>query len=214
MVTDARQGRSPVRFLLAITFCLVLAQCAGDEDARVQTGQSRSAVAIIGVAESSDERDPSFSLLWRKLDEQGRFTEYDDGRVVDARTNSGNSIRIDGIPGEFVVVEIEPGVYALDSTFAILREDRINYFAQGVVTGPERPAFEVGPGEAVYLGIWELNLDALQRAQARLWRLDQADMRAVEAAAARSQLRLRETHARAVACTPHRLGNNSQRQVC
>lgn len=203
-----------MRLVLAITLCLVLAQCAGDEEARFQPGQSPTALAIIGVAESSDERGPSFSLLWRKLDEQGRFTEYGDGRIVDARTNSGSSIRIDGIPGEFVAVEIEPGIYGLDSTFAILREDRINYFAQGVVLGPERPAFEVGPGEAVYLGIWELNLDALMRAQARLWRLDQADMRAVEAAAAYGQLRLRETHTRAAPCTPHRLSNNSQRQVC
>lgn len=203
-----------MRFLLAIGFCFVLAQCAGDKETRFQPGVSPTALAIIGVAESSDEREPSFSLLWRKLDEQGRFAAYGGGRVIDARTNSGGSIRIDGIPGEFVAIELEPGIYGLDSTFAILREDRINYFAQGVVAGPERPAFEVRPGEAVYLGIWELNLDALQRAQARLWRLDQADMRAVEAAAGYGPLRLRETHVRSVECAPHRLGNMSQRQVC
>lgn len=214
MLRGLRQGWFLMRLLLAISFCFILAQCAGDEEARFQPGVSPTAVAIIGVAESSDEREPSFSLLWRKLDEQGRFTEYGERRIVDARTNSGSSIRIDGIPGEFVAVEIEPGIYGLDSAFAILREDRINYFAQGVVTGPERPAFEVGPGEAVYLGIWELNLDTLQRAQARLWRLDQADLRAVEAVAGYGPLRLRETHVRSVACAPHRLGNRSQRQVC
>ena len=26
----------------------------------------------------------------------------------------------------------------------------------GVIAGPERPAFEVRPGEAVYLGIWQV----------------------------------------------------------
>lgn len=201
-----------MRSLLAIFFCLVLAQCASDDE--VRTPSAPTALVVIGVAESADEREPSFSMLWRKLDEQGRFSEYGSPRIAEARTNSGDSVRIDGIPGEFAFIEVEPGAYALDSIFAVLRDERINYFAQGVVTGPERPAFEAEAGEAIYLGIWELNLSQLQQAQGRLWRLDQADMRAVEAAAGRGPLQMRATHTRSPPCSPHRLNNNSQRQVC
>ena len=117
--------------------------------------------------------------------------------------------------GEFAVAEVEPGTYALDSVFAVLRENGLIYYAQGVVTGPSRPSFEVRAGEAVYLGIWETRLSQ-GAAETRLWRLSEDDMDAVvrAARATSGEVRLRDTNPREVPCQPRQLNNMSQRQVC
>jgi hypothetical protein len=205
-----------VRIILVFLAAMSLAQCAsrGGEDA-FRAGQSDRAYVIIGVAEAADMRDPVFAMLWRRLDDEGRFTEYDDSRAIEARTNSGQSVRVRGIPGEFAMGEVRPGIYALDSVFAALREQSVSYFAQGVVIGPERPAFEVRAGEAIYLGIWQLSIDGAS-AKTQLWRLDEADMRAVleQSDAAVGDVQLRATALRAVPCTPRQLNNMSQRQIC
>lgn len=199
-----------VRALIAILLSLLVAQCATRQER-----PSESAVVILGVAETSTNRDPAYSMLWRLLDAGGRFTDYDDTRALDARTNARGTIRVRGIPGEFAIVELTPGVYALDGVFAALRENGLSYFAQGVIEGPDRPAFEVRRGEAVYLGIWELDVDGAE-AKARLWRLDAADLSAVVRATRRDlgEVRLRETQTRAVACRPHRINEMTQRRIC
>ncbi len=205
-----------MRFVFVILATLLVAQCASKpEDGRFRVGESARGYVILGVAESADEREPAYAMLWRLLDPAGHFTPYDDARAVEARTNSNDTLRLDGIPGEFAMGEVQPGVYALDSVFAVLREERLAYYAQGVVTGPERPTFEVRPGEAVYLGIWEMRVEGAN-AGARLWRLSEADLGRVTQAARTTigAVRLRETQTRAVPCAPHRLNNMSQRQVC
>lgn len=203
-----------MRLIWALIGCLVLAQCASREDNRFQVGASPRAFVIIGAAESAANMSPRYSMLWRRLDAQGAFMPIDDNTSIEARTSAGGA-RVAGIPGEFVMAEVEPGVYALDGVFALIPDRNVNYVAQGVVTSPERPVFEVRPGEAVYLGIWEMNLQE-DRAVTRLWRLEQAD---VDAAIAEvnpivGQVRAEQTQLRAVACTPHRFSNTSTRQIC
>ena len=138
-------------------------------------------------------------------------------RIFAGGRQTGDSGRADGrgVPGEFEHFPLEPGGYALDSVFALLHAQRVNYFAQGVVTGPERPSFEVQAGDSLYLGIWELNLDEAA-ATARLWRLEADDARALINASngPHTALTLRQTETISVPCTPHRIGDISQRQVC
>lgn len=205
-----------VRFIFVIVAALMVAQCASEpEDSRFHVGASPRGYVIIGAAESADEREPAYAMLWRRLDGSGHFTEYSDARAIEARTNANNTLRIDGIPGEFAMGEVEPGVYALDSVFAVLNEERVAYYAQGVVTGPERPSFEVRPGEAVYLGIWEMRVEGAY-ATTRLWRADAADLgRVIQAAQTTiGEVRLLAPETRSVPCAPHRLNNMSLRQVC
>ncbi len=204
-----------MRFLFLGFVALVLAQCASAEDRRFHVGVSNDAFVMIGVAETSNNRAPGYTMLWRRLDHAGAFMDYGGGRILEPRTNVRDSLRVRGIPGEFAMARIEPGIYALDSVFAVLRDGNLNYIAQGVIVGPDRPAFAVRPGEAVYLGIWELDVQGAD-AVSRLWRLDAGDLRAATRAARATvgSVELRETHTRAVACTPHRLGNMSQREVC
>lgn len=205
-----------MRLILVILSALIVAQCASPgEDGRFQVGQSARGFVIIGVAESADEREPAYTMLWRRLDEAGNFDQYGGARIFEARTNSDDTLRLDGIPGEFAMAEVEPGTYALDSVFAVLRESGLNYFAQGVIAGPSRPAFEVRAGEAVYVGIWEMRVESA-RATTRLWRLNETDRDAVVGAAGSmiGEVRLRETYDRDVPCQPRRLNNRSQRQVC
>jgi hypothetical protein len=204
-----------MRILLAMLAALTLTQCASSEDERFRVGASPRSFVIIGVAEAAANTQPYYVMLWRRLDQGGAFTEYEERNIFEPRTNARGSARVRGIPGEFIAAEIDPGVYALDSVFALLRDRRVNYVANGVVRGPERPAFEVRPGEAVYLGIWEMNLvDAAP--VTRLWRMDQADARAAQRAtrAVVGELRMRATHIRAAPCSPHQPSSLSQRQVC
>ena len=204
-----------MRLLFVFVSALLLAQCASSDDRRFRVGESAPAFVIIGVAETSDSRAPHYTMLWRRLDGDGAFTSYDDSRIIEPRTNSDSSIRVRGVPGEFLLREVQPGAYALDSVFAVLREGQLDYIAQGVLTGATRPAFEVRSGEAIYLGIWEMNLEGAE-AVGRLWRLDGGDLRAVVRASDEivGDVRLRETRARAVPCTPNRVSNMSQRLVC
>lgn len=204
-----------MRFLFVILSAFVLTECATGQDDRFRVGEAPGGLAIIGVAETADEREPAFTMLWRRLDDAGAFSAYSGRSIFEARTNSDDSVRVRAIPGEFAVAQLEPGVYALDSVFAVVRDGRLNYIAQGVIEGRQRPAFEVRAGEAIYLGIWELDLDGAN-AVGRPWRLDGADLRAVTRAAGATigEVRLRETYTRDVACQPHRLNNISQRQVC
>lgn len=204
-----------MRVLFALLLAVLAAHCASENKDAFYAGRSARALVIIGVAEASSDRDPAYSLLWRRLDADGAFTPYDDSRAIDARTNVGGSVRVRGIPGEFTIAEVEPGAYALDSVFAVLREDHLNYIAQGVIEGPERPSFEVAAGEAVYLGIWRMGIEGAN-AVAEPWRLEGPDLRAVLRAARRDvgDVAGRQTHMRAVACEPHRMSNLTQRQIC
>jgi hypothetical protein len=203
-----------VRLLLVILAAGFLAQCASGLDAREVDGDR--ALVIIGVAETADHRDPRYALLWRLVGEGARFTDYDDTRTFDAQTHSDDSVRVDGIPGEFEIFSVRPGIYALDGAFATLREQGVTYFAQGVIEHPQRPSFEARAGEAVYLGIWQLDIDGAN-AVTRVWRLDPADLEAARAAAPRripDQVALRETAPMAVACAPRRINQMTPRQIC
>jgi hypothetical protein len=207
-----------MRFVFAILAMFALATCASSgEDDRFRVGASDRAFVIIGVAEAAENTSATYDLLWRRLDPAGNFTpEIDGGRTAfQAETNERGTLRIRGIPGEFVMREIDPGVYALDSVFAVIADDRVNYIANGVITGPERPAFEVRAGEAVYLGIWQVNIEDVT-AVARPWRLSETDLRAVmdRRDEVVGEVRVRQTHTRAVPCQPQRLNSRSQRRVC
>ncbi|MBC7767784.1 MAG: hypothetical protein H7124_03275 [Phycisphaerales bacterium] len=204
-----------MRPIFAMLAMLVLAQCATPEDTRFRVGEAPRAFVVIGIAEAQSNTSPRYTMLWRRLDAQGRFTTFNDDTIFQPRTHMGNSVRVRGIPGEFAMAEVEPGVYALDSTFALIEDRRVNYSANGVIVGPERPSFEVRPGEAVYLGIWQLDLEAVT-AVARPWRLDQADAAAAmrDANAVVGSVTLRQVQTRAVPCTPRQLNPRSQRQIC
>jgi hypothetical protein len=213
MKRAARAGT--MRFLFAILTALALTSCASSDDDRFRVGSSPRSFVIIGVAEAAANTSASYDLLWRRLDAAGGFTPLDDDTAILAETNERGSMRIRGIPGEFTLREVEPGAYALDSVFGVLRDDRVNYIANGLITGPERPAFEVRPGEAVFLGIWQVDLED-NSAVTRQWRLSEADLRAVlsEQDNVLGDVRMRETVTRAVACAPRRMNNQTQRQVC
>lgn len=204
-----------MRLIFAMLSMLVLAQCATPgEERRFVVGAAEDAYVIIGIAKAPNIDTPRYDMLWRMLDARGVFADYDDERSLDVETNT-NSIRIPGIPGEFIAARIRPGVYALDGVYAIIRDQRVNYYADGLVIGPERPAFEARAGEAIYLGIWQVDLEDT-RAVTRPWRVDAADLRAVmeEIDDLDGDVRIRQTTTRAVPCTPQRLGNVSQRQIC
>jgi hypothetical protein len=204
-----------MRFLFAILALGVVACASSDEDNRFRVGSSPRSYVIIGVAESAANTSASYDLLWRRLDATGGFERLDDDTSFMAETNERGTIRIRGIPGEFTLREVEPGTYALDSVFGLIRADRVNYIADGLIRGPERPAFDVRPGEAVYLGIWQVDLEEVT-AVTRPWRLSDSDLRAVleEQDEVLGDVRMRETGTRAVACTPRRMNNQTQRQVC
>jgi hypothetical protein len=203
-----------MRFLILILGVLTLAQCATGDGGRFRVGRSDDAFVIIGVAEASESREARYTLLWRQV-EGDQFAELDGDLTFEAKTNQGDTIRVQGIPGEFSLLEVEPGEYALDSVFGLIHDERVNYSAEGVVVGPERPAFTVRAGEAIYLGIWQVDLD-YERSVTRPWRLEDSDLRAVlaETDEIRGQVRMRETVTRSVACTPHRLNPRTRRQVC
>lgn len=206
-----------MRQVMAVVAALALTQCAAPGGGRFEVGRSPRAYVVIGVAESARATEPAYTLLWRRFDPiASRFMPYDDSRSLAAHTNEGGAVRLRGIPGEFTMVEIEPGAYALDSAFAVVRDGPVTYFANGVVHGPRRPAFAVGAGEAIFLGVWRAELNDGD-ASASLWRLEEADMRAL-AAAARSRiegpLRLRETYDVDVPCAPSRINGMTQRQIC
>lgn len=201
-----------MRALVLLLALLVLPQCASGGDQAPQAPPTR---VIIGIAKNASNRGPVYELLWRRLDAQGHFTDYDDSRAFQVQTNAGNTVRVRGIPGEFAVLRVQPGVYALDSSFAQLREDNLNYFAQGVIQAPMRPTFEISEGETIYLGIWEVDIDGAN-AVTRLWRLSEDDARAVAHGSSRplGPIRVRETHPMAVTCRPHAINNLTQRQIC
>lgn len=204
-----------MRLMFILLSALVLSQCATGEDQRFHAGTSPDSLVIIGVAETESNRAPVYTMLWRRIDENDRFLELDGATSFEARTNAGGTIRIRGIPGEFAVLRVQPGVYALDGAFAQLREGGLMYFAQGVVEGPSRPTFVVGSGEAVYVGIWEMDIQGAN-AVTRMWRLDAADRDAVVrvARSVAGPVRMRETHLREVPCQPHAMNPMTQRQVC
>ena len=204
-----------MRVMFAILACLVVAQCASAEDKRFRVGETPTAYVIMGVAEASENTSPSYTVLWRRLDPEGAFMRYGARRIFEARSESGDGVQVPGIPGEFILSEIEPGTYALDSVFALVRDGRVNYSANGVIRGPDRPSFEVRPGEAVYLGVWEVDLVDFT-AVAHQWRAEQSDLDAVlrETDAVVGEVRIARVETRAVPCTPYRLTTISQRQVC
>ena len=204
-----------MRVMMAVLACLAAAQCASPEDKRFRVGEAPTAYVIMGVAEASENTSPSYTVLWRRLDANGAFTRYGPRRIFEARSESGDGVQVPGIPGEFILSEIEPGTYALDSVFALVRDGRVNYSANGVVQGPERPTFEVRPGEAVYLGIWEANLVEVV-AVAHEWRQEQSDLDAVlrQTDPVIGPVRMARFRTRAVQCAPYRLNTVSQRQVC
>lgn len=204
-----------MRLIFAILSALVLAQCA--TPARERTfvvGAAEDAYVIIGIAKAPNIDTPQYDMLWRLLDADGGFAEYDDARSLEVETNS-NSIRIGGIPGEFIRARLRPGTYALDGVYSIIRDARVNYYADGLVVGPERPAFTVQAGEAIYLGIWQVDLEDT-RAVTRPWRIDAGDLRAVmrEIDDLDGEVRIRQTVTRAAPCTPRRISTTSQRRIC
>lgn len=204
-----------MRVVMTIVACLLTAQCASPDDKRFQVGQAPTSYVIIGVAEAAENTSPSYTVLWRRLDADGRFMRYGARRIFEARSESGDGVQVPGIPGEFILSEVEPGTYALDSVFALVRDGRVNYSANGVIRGPERPTFEVRPGEAVYLGIWEANLED-SFATVRPWRAERSDLDAVIRAAdpVIGDVRVIDAPDRSVPCAPYRLNTVSQRQVC
>jgi len=203
-----------MRLLFVLLATLALAQCAHKDDDRFQVGGSPRALVIIGVAEAYNNTDADYALLWRRVGQDGRFEDIDGRTAIEAETNARGTVRVRGIPGEFKIAEVDPGVYALDSAFAVIHGN-VNYIANGVLAGPSRPSFEVRAGEAVYLGIWQMDLDEVT-AVARPWRLDPADAQAVMRAAnaVNGEMRVRETSVREVPCAPRRRNNVTQRQVC
>ena len=203
-----------MRVLFAILATFLLAQCASSEDERFRVGESPRALVVIGIAEAAGNTEADYSMLWRRIGPDGRFEGIDENNSIEANTNVGGTVRIRGIPGEFKIVEVDPGTYALDSVFAVIH-DRVNYIANGVVTGPERPGFEVRAGEAVYIGIWQLTMEETT-AVGRLWRLDENDLRAVlnQSHPTVGGVRVREVGTRLVQCAPHRRNAVSQRQAC
>jgi|GEM_PF-1475240 len=206
-----------MRTLGAIFGTLALAGCVTQQhDNRFQVGAAPDGLVMIGVADNAAHTQPEYFMLWRKVDAAtGAFAPLNGRTSFEAHTNDNNSVRLRGVPGEFESKQLEPGVYALDSIFAILHDQHVNYFAQGLVTGPERPSFQLSAGEAVYLGIWELTIKE-EYADGHLWRLDAADMNAAARAAnvTNGALTLRQTETRSVTCTPTRLSDLSERQVC
>jgi len=204
-----------MRFLVTTGAALLAAGCATNEDNRFQVGRSGDALVVIGVAEAFNQRDPAYSMLWRRVDAGGRFMEFDGPNAFEVVTNDDDTLRVSGLPGEFAFERVEPGVYALDSVFAVIRENQVNYVSNGVLAAPDRPSFSVAAGEAVYLGIWQMDLEGAD-AVARPWRLDPADLRAISRGSndVSGPIELRETETRAVACEPRRLNNRTQREIC
>lgn len=203
-----------MRLLFVVLAALTVAQCASSDDRRFRVGQSPHALVVIGVAEAANNTSPRYTMLWRRLDESGAFMRYDESTIIEPRTHMGGSVRIRGIPGEFVVAQVEPGVYALDSVFALIRDERVNYSATGVIAGPERASFEVRAGEAIYLGIWQVDLEDVT-AVTRPWRLERADAEAVmHEVNALGPVTLRRVRTIAVPCAPHQLNTRSQREIC
>lgn len=215
MLRPLLQAGRLMRLVFAMLACLALMQCAMPGGRRFHVGEDGDAFVIIGVAKSGANTSPSYRMLWRRLNEGGGFRTYGMGRFFEARTNTGDSVRVNGLPGEFVLAKIEPGTYALDSVYATIPEGRVVYVANGLVREAERPGFTVRPGEAVYLGIWEVNIDG-GSAVARLWRLEEADMRAVlrEAEPVAGEVHVRAMDVVSAPCAPYRISNVSQRQVC
>lgn len=206
-----------MRFLLAMAAMLALATCATHErDNRFVVGSDPKAFVMIGVAEASDSTAAGYTMMWRRVDpDTGRFEGIGLNNTFEPHTNSNSSIRLHGIPGEFETVQLQPGVYALDNVYALIRDHLVSYYANGSVVGPDRPSFEVKAGQAIYLGLWEMRVDA-STASARLWRMDGDDMRAAarEAHETLGEIQLYETRTISVPCTPHRLNPMSERQVC
>jgi hypothetical protein len=204
-----------MRFLFLIVSVLALAQCATSEERRFRVAESEDAFVIIGVAEASESREARYALLWRRLESDGRFTDISGRNTFEARTNQGSTLRIRGIPGEFTMLRIDPGVYALDSVYGVIRAERVDYVSDGVIEGPERPSFEVRAGEAIYLGLWQADIEDV-RAAARPWRVSEADLRAVlhNSDEVLGQVRIRPTETRSVPCAPHPMNSRTRRQVC
>jgi hypothetical protein len=207
-----------MRRIVAILATFVLAQCAaGGERGRggLRAAADDDALVIIGVAKAPRDTSPRYAMLWRRLDAEGAFERLSGDTSFEAETNRSDTVRVRGIPGEFEIARVAPGTYALDGVFALIRDRRVNYVAQGVIVAPERPAFEAHAGETLYLGIWEVDIQDAN-AVTRLWRLDSADARAVgrQAREVGGEVRLRETYTRAVPCAPHQASQLSTRQVC
>jgi hypothetical protein len=206
-----------MRRVLAIAATLGLAQCATPgQDHRFHVGAEQQGMAFIGLAEATGATTPIYTMLWRRIDPAtGLFAPLGHGNDFETRTDEGGSIRIEGTPGEFEYARMNPGTYGLDSVFALIPSGNVNYVAPGIIVGPDRPSFEIRAGEAIYLGIWQVNLNETT-AVTQLWRLDPRDAEAVTHLANQTvgNVVLRETGSRSVGCSPHRLSSITARQVC
>jgi hypothetical protein len=205
-----------MRSLFVVLAGLALAQCASPGGDDFLVGREERGLVVIGLAEAARTVEPAYTMLWRRLElGTGEFEQFDGDTSFEARTNAGNTARVRGVPGEFTVVELPPGTYALDSIFAEIHDRRVSYFANGVIQGPQRPAFELRAGEAVYLGIWQAQLIDNSVLVAP-WRLDMADASAVltSRGGVSGQVRPRETFTVSATCAPRRLNSLTQRQIC
>lgn len=203
-----------MRFWFALLAVLTLAQAAAAREFVV--GRDERALVIIGVAELENDAEPAYSMLWRRITDDGTFGEWDEDVSFEARTSDEDTVRVRGIPGEFTFIEVPPGTYALDSVSAEIEERGLRYFANGAVVGPARPTFEVAAGEAVYLGIWLAQMDITNAvSSASLWRLEASDARAAVGPSEdiEGEVRLRAMRTLEVPCTPRRMGM-SRREIC
>jgi len=196
-----------MRLVFVMLAVLALSQCASARE-------DRRATVIVGLAAAPDNSDPRYTMLWRRVGENGNFDSHGGRRMIEFTTHSGGTVRVPTAPGEFEVARVEPGVYALDGVFATLSEAGVTYTAQGSILGPERPSFEARGGEVIYLGIWQASLDG-HLAVVRPWRLDQADARAVaQAAGIEGAVAIRQTEVASVPCAPRRLHPSLTREIC
>ncbi len=97
-----------MRFLAVIFAALLLAQCASSEEQRFTVDQSAKALVIIGVAKTADSRGPLYTMLWRRLNAEGGFGNFDGGRIIEPRTNADDSVRVRGMGTDLLPRTIAP----------------------------------------------------------------------------------------------------------
>ena len=78
-----------MRLLFAMAAALMVAQCATPEDKRFRVGDAANGFVVIGVAEAQSNTSPIYTWLWRRLDANGAFLDYDGDPIFEPRTHGG-----------------------------------------------------------------------------------------------------------------------------